>query len=627
MRNYIIILLMVLMALPILAKDWNQYYFKFQIKDKSELNTLTRIISIDNVKGNEVWAYANDDEWAAFQALGYSAELLPAPGSLYEAVMSDTPVRTVPITAYPTYTAYVDQMYAYAASYPNLCQIVDAGTTVNGRKILFAKISDNIATHEAEPEVMYTSTMHGDETVGYILMLDLIEYLLSNYATDTRVQNMVNNLEIWINPNANPDGTYYGGNSTVTYARRYNANGIDLNRSFPDVWGGATQTHQIENTIMENIANAHHFVLSANFHGGAEVFNYPWDGSYSLHVENDWFISLGISYLNSVHAVSPSTYMDDLYSGSIPGLTNGAAWYIVYGGRQDWMNYNKQCKEVTVELSSTKNPAASTLANYWNYNRDALLGYLENALFGLQGLVTDGYGNPLAATINVVGLDDANSKSTTDPAHGDYIKMLLPGTYTVQFSAAGYPTQTFENVVITANQKTTLNVVMGDAVQNIPLTAGWNLISLNRLPANPAVASVFSSISAQLLQVKNDDVTYAPAVSSWFNTMDAVQTGKGYWVKVSSDCTLSVMGTGIDPVTSSIDLNPGWNLVAYYPATALAPAVALASISSSLQEVKSATQSYVPGGSGNTLTQMAPGKGYWIKVSQACTLTYPGSIR
>jgi murein tripeptide amidase MpaA len=43
----------------------------------------------------------------------------------------------------------------------------------------------------------------------------------------------VNSAELWINPNANPDGTYYGGNSTVASARRYNNNGYDLNRNFP----------------------------------------------------------------------------------------------------------------------------------------------------------------------------------------------------------------------------------------------------------------------------------------------------------------------------------------------------------------------------------------------------------
>jgi len=614
-------LISLLTALPV---NWTQYYFTFQIRDKSEIQTLTNIISIDNVKGNKVWAYANDDEWAAFQSMAYVAEILPNPGDVINPAMRSTAATRV-WDSYPTYEAYVAQMYAFATAYPNLCQIVDAGTTLGGRKILFAKISDNIATHEAEPEVLYTSSMHGDETTGFILTLRLIDYLLTNYATDTRVQGLVNNLEIWINPLANPDGTYYGGNSSVSGARRYNNNGIDLNRSFPDPWGGYTEAHQIENTIMEDLANAHHFALAANFHGGAEVTNYAWDSIASLHVDNNWFAAICIAYVNSVHSVSPSTYMDDLYSGSIPGVTNGYAWYEVNGSRADWYIYYKQCREITIELSNTKLLPAASLPAHWTYNYDALLGFLENAKYGLQGIITNASGTPLNATINIVGLDDAHSKATTDPVNGDYIRMMSPGTYTVEVSASGYPTRTFTGVVITANQKTTLNVVLGEATQSIPLTTGWNLISLRVAPTNLAVTNVFSGISGSLLQVKDTRLSYAPAMAAHFNTLNTLSMSKAYWVKVSGNTTLTVTGTAVNPTANSIALVPGWNLVSYYPANSTTVSNALSTISPYLQEVRSTTQFYIPGGGSNTLTTMAPNKGYWIKVSQACNLTYPAN--
>lgn len=620
-----IILTLIVLSLSALPQNWTQYYFKFKINDKSELKELTTLISIDNVKGNTVWAYANDDEWAAFNALGYQPEILPSPGYQENPVMREASQTTRLWDSYPTYNAYVAQMYAFQTNYPNLCQIIDAGTTVNGRKILFAKISDNVSQHEAEPEVVYSSTMHGDETVGYVLMLRLIDTLLSQYGTNPRLTNLVNNLEIWINPNANPDGTYFGGNNTVSSARRYNANGVDLNRSFPDPWGGATQTHQVENTIMENLAHAHHFAFSANFHGGAEVANYPWDGIYTLPADNNWWVSICTAYATSAQNNSPAGYFDDLYSGSIPGVTNGAAWYIIYGGRQDWHNYFKKGREITLEISATKNPNASTLPNYWNYNYDALLTYLENALYGLQGIVTNGQGQPLNSTITVVGHDNAYSTITTDPVNGDYIRMLLPGTYTVQFSATGYPSRTINNVVITAGQKTTLNVVLGEVTQEIPLTMGWNLISWNVVPSNLTVQSIFSGVQSNLQQVKDTQYTYAPVMASHFNTLSSLTTGKGYWVKVNTNTSLSVTGTPVNPAASSIILNPGWNLVAYYPESAMNVATALASVSAYLQEVRSINQTYIPGGGSNTLTQLAPGKGYWIKVSQTCTLTYPAA--
>ncbi len=610
----------VLFALP---KNWTQYYFKFKIDNMSELKDLTQVVSIAKVTGNTVWAFANDDEWAAFQRLGYTAEILPNPGDVVNPDMRDAGQQTRLWDSYPTYSAYVAQMYAFATNYPNLCQIIDAGTTVGGRKILFARISDNISQHEAEPEVLYSSTMHGDETTGYVLMLRLIDYLLSNYTTDTRVQNMVNNLEIWINPNANPDGTYYTSDNSVTGARRYNLNGYDLNRNFPDPWVTNPYPIQPETTIMTNLGNAHHFVLSANFHGGVEVVNYPWDGIYTLHPDNNWFVNISRAYVDSVQAVAPSNYMDYLNNG----ITNGAAWYVITGGRQDWHIYFRHGREVTIELSNAYILPAAELPAHWNYNYNSLLGYLENALYGLQGIVTNGSGTPLDAAIKIVGIDDAINCAVTDPANGDYIRMLLPGTYTVEVSSAGYPTRTFNNVVITAGQKTTLNVVLGQITQDIPLTTGWNLISLNVVPTNLSVSSVFSGISANLLQVKDTYSSYSPVMAAHFNTLSNLYTGNGYWVNVDSGTTLSVTGQAIDPVLTDINLNPGWNLVAYYPGTAIATATALSSVSTYLQEVRSQTQYYIPGDGNSTLTQLAPNKGYWIKVSQACTLTYPAAAR
>jgi len=65
-------------------------------------------------------------------------------------------------------------------------------------------------------------------------MLRLIDSLLTSYGSNPRITYVIDNAEIWINPNANPDGTYHGGNGTVYGATRYNVNGYDLNRNFPD---------------------------------------------------------------------------------------------------------------------------------------------------------------------------------------------------------------------------------------------------------------------------------------------------------------------------------------------------------------------------------------------------------
>ena len=617
MKRLIVISLLLLITLGIYAKEWNQYYFQFELKNKAELNKLTKIISIDNVKGNWVYAYANDDEWKAFQELGYNTRLLPAPSSMVEPIMSRSVSQAKLWDSYPTYETYIATMNSFASAYPNLCQIVDTGTTTGGRKVLFAKISDNVSTDEAEPEVMYSATIHGDETVGFILLQRLIDTLLSGYGTDTRITNIVNNMELWICPNTNPDGTYYGGNSSVSSARRANYNGWDLNRNFPDINGnqsvddyGTTQVRQIETTNMMDFIQSRHFVFGANFHGGAEVVNYPWDYTYSLHPDDSWYSTTSFTYANSAKAHGPANYFTGINSS---GVTNGAVWYVIDGGRQDWMNFAAHGREVTIELSTTKLPAASTLNNYWTYNYDAMLSYLEEALYGIHGIVHDPYGNPLQATITINGHDDSYSPVKTDPAKGDFYRYLSPGTYNLTVSASGYPDKVISGVVVNADTKTPLDVTMGELphYQSISLQPGWNLLSFNIDLGSNDYTDVFGG---NLLQIKDNSHTYAPAVASYFNTLGSLETAKAYWVNNSGSSTLNVQGQLVSSAAHSQALTQGWNMVSYLPDTTMSVSTALASISSYVLEVRDIS---------GPVTQMAPGKAYWVKVSAPCNLVYP----
>lgn len=61
----------------------------------------------------------------------------------------------------------------------------------------------------------------------------------------------------------------------------------------------------------------------------------------------------------------------------VEGITNGAMWYIVTGGMQDWNYVFAGCMELTIELGCTKFPTSGELPGYWLDNRDALIAYIE----------------------------------------------------------------------------------------------------------------------------------------------------------------------------------------------------------------------------------------------------------
>ncbi len=460
-------IILLAISIYLVAIDSSEVYFKFNINSHSELEKLTRIISIDNVFGNEVFAYANQSEFEEFQKLGYSYEILPHPGTLIIPKMASSPDQMRDWDYYPTYEAYVDMMYQFEADYPDICSVYNLGFSVEGREILVAHISDNLMEEENEPEFFYTGQMHGDELVTYILLLRLIDYLTENYDVDPQVTNLINNVDIFINPLSNPDGTYAGGNHTVWGATRYNANSVDLNRNFPDPEDGPHpdgNEWQPETVLMMDFAQENSFVLSSNFHSGAEVVNYPWDTWAQLHADDDWWQEVSHTYANTVHNYAPANYM----SGFNNGITNGFAWYTINGGRQDYMNYFHYCREMTLELSDVKLLPENQLNAHWDYNKESLLLYMEECLYGIRGVVTDSYAQPIEALITVYDdngqlHDFDNSEVFTDPDVGDYHRMIAPGTYDIEVSAYGYISQIVEDIIVQDSEIQVLDIILIEA--------------------------------------------------------------------------------------------------------------------------------------------------------------------
>lgn len=359
------------------------------------------------------------------------------------------------INFYPTYDAYVSMMYDFADRYPDICKVFSIGTLSSGREILVAQIGDNIEINEKEPNFLYTSTMHGDETAGFPMMLQLIDLLTCEYDSDPRIKNLVDNINIYINPLANPDGTYTDDNSTVRGATRRNSNVVDLNRNFPDPEDGLNpdnKPYQEETLAFMEFADKFNIHMSCNFHGGAEVVSYPWDTYRQAPADVEWWLRVSHEYANSCQANGPQRYMSEFDDG----VTNGFAWYEVRGGRQDHMTYFHRGRELTLELSNVKLVDSESLPIFWNANKSALLSYIEEALYGLHGIITDcNTGQPIKAEILIPGFDIDNSSVFSDSLQGDFYRFLEAGNYMVQIIAAGYETLEV-NVEITNKIMTTL---------------------------------------------------------------------------------------------------------------------------------------------------------------------------
>ena len=278
---------------------------------------------------------------------------------------------------YPTYETYVAMMQGWAEQYPTLCKLDTIGESIQGRLILCMVIrGENAYQKNLHPEFFYSSTMHGDEVTGYVMMLRLIDTLLSGYGSNQQYTDLINTVDIYINPLSNPDGTYRGGNSTVRNAVRYNANNVDLNRNFPDPFGSdPLEPQQKENTVMIEYLSNHNFRLSANLHGGSEVMNYPWDSftSYeSPHPDRDWWIEVSKRFVDTCRLYSTSCFRDVNSEGYI----EGGDWYVIPNGRQDYVNYYHNCREMTMEISTAKTISSDKLPSYWRFLQHSLVNYI-----------------------------------------------------------------------------------------------------------------------------------------------------------------------------------------------------------------------------------------------------------
>ena len=423
-----------------LMKNRGEYYFSLTVQKPTEIQAISDLCSVDGTDGKTVVAYANQSEFDNLLRKGYQPTLMTPPSMREQPLMHDASRATYDWDSYLTYGEYETMMQQFATDHPDRCTYLELGTLASGRKMMGVRLGRGET--DGKPKFLYTSTMHGDEVTGMILMLRLIDEFCTS--DEKRITDILDYVDLFIFPCTNPDGTYHGGNNSVYGATRYNAHNIDLNRHFPDFDDGphpdGQSYYQDECQWMMDIAQEHLFTMSANYHGGSEVMNYPWDTYQPLHADDAWWQLVCHEYADLTHEVS-TNYMNQYNNGII----NGYSWYTINGSRQDYMNYYAQCREVTIECSNDKTPNASQLPNFWNINHNSMLAYIEQVLNGVQGTVTDSItGEPISGALVTVSGHDHHGSEVSSHAAGDFYRPIKGGNYTFIISKDGYCPKIFD---------------------------------------------------------------------------------------------------------------------------------------------------------------------------------------
>ena len=365
----------------------------------------------------------------------------------------------------------------HAGPCAGMSSVTSIGTSVKGEEMRALEVSIDPGRTQPKPSFAFLGNMHGDEPVGRELILRLAELVCRSAAPadDARVPQSITraepgderffetaaylarNARLFFAPTLNPDG--------FAARARSNARGVDLNRDWPDQYENAAgrdtsvkmpadalETRQPETAAVMRWSRAHNFTGALSFHEGAVVANYPWDAKrgsrraeYARCPDDAAFRRLARAYADA-HPTMRS-------SAEFPGgITNGARWYPLWGGMQDWHYIATGTMDVTIEVNDEKFPNARELSRLWREHRGGIFAAATVATRGaLRGFVRDGAtGEPIAnAALAVEGVEfpfapnalGFFARPVSGPgAEGDEERdgALAPFAVTVAATAPGY---------------------------------------------------------------------------------------------------------------------------------------------------------------------------------------------
>jgi carboxypeptidase T len=404
------------------------------------------------------------------------------------------------LDGYRTYQDVLTEMQTIEALYPDICKLYDIGDSWGkiyaeagnsnyddfDHEIWAMKISDNVLIEEDEPSVYYMGTHHAREPISTEVAMTVLNYLADNYNNDPGITEKLNNTQVWIIPLVNPNGHKIvtdeseiwwrknvrdnNENGELDYYNESGPDGVDPNRNYGWEWGpvgtsdewdsnvyhGPTEFSEPEIQAMRDLMADHNFVTGITYHSYSELVLYPFG-------YNDGVVAPDRDALQNL-AVSMAETIPGQYSGY---YTPEASWelYACMGTTDDWAYGEHGIFSFTIELATEFIPAANQVSGICSDNMDAamiLLDRVNNST--LTGHITNTENQEsMIAEIFIEGIDDTGVNKEphkSDEEFGRYYRLLLPGTYNVTFSAYGFESVTYENVVITEAGQTILDAAL-----------------------------------------------------------------------------------------------------------------------------------------------------------------------
>ncbi|MFJ5261169.1 M14 family metallopeptidase [Streptomyces sp. NPDC088387] len=362
-------------------------------------------VTVDEADQHGVVVSGRADQIKKLRSLGYEVTLL---GAAPDRSAGEDDVRLLDFPSadsrYHNYTEMTNEINSLVSANPSIASQRVIGRSYQGRNIVAVKISDNVASDEAEPEVLFTHHQHAREHLTVEMALYLLRELTSDYGTDSRVTNMVNGREIWIVPDVNPDGGEYdiasGSYRSWRKNRQPNSGssyvGTDLNRNWNYRFGccggssGSTSSETYRGPSAESapevkvvadfvrsrvVGGRQQITAGVDFHTYSELVLWPYGYTYS-----DTAAGMTADDRNAFAAVGQKMAASNGYTPE-----QSSDLYITDGSIDDWLWGNQKIFGYTFEMYPGSAggggfyPPDEVIERETSRNRDAVLQLLENA--------------------------------------------------------------------------------------------------------------------------------------------------------------------------------------------------------------------------------------------------------
>ncbi|MFF7719338.1 M14 family metallopeptidase [Streptomyces luteogriseus] len=361
-------------------------------------------VTVDEVHGHGVVVSGRADQIRKLRTLGYEVTRL---GAVPDRSAGDDDLRLFDFPSgdskYHNYAEMTSEINSIVSANPSIASQRVIGASYQGRNIVAIKISDNVGTDESEPEVLFTHHQHAREHLTVEMALYLLRELTSGYGSDSRVTGMVNNREIWIVPDVNPDGGEYdiatGSYRSWRKNRQPNSGssyvGTDLNRNWNYRWGccggssGSTSSETYRGPAAESapevkvvsdfvrsrvVGGTQQIKAGVDFHTYSELVLWPFGYTYS-----DTGTGMTADDNAAFKAVGRKMAASNGYTAE-----QSSDLYITDGSIDDYLWGAHKIFAFTFEMYPRSGgggfyPPDEVIERETSRNRDAVLQLLENA--------------------------------------------------------------------------------------------------------------------------------------------------------------------------------------------------------------------------------------------------------